>query len=85
MALSNELVRTLIAHRGDTMEAITRILNEYNSNQTPYNRLNGEDLLTAYKLTGLYRTPTETIYDKYRVWTPIYDDKIGLYRFGNHI
>ena len=85
MALSNELVRTLISHRGDTMEEITRILNEYNNNQTPYNRLNGEDILTAYKLTGLYRTPTEIICDTYGVLTPIYDDKIGIYRFGNHI
>ena len=85
MALSNELVRTLISHRGDTMEEITRILNEYNNNQTPYNRLNGEDILTAYKLTGLYRTPTEIICDTYGVWTPIYDDKIGIYRFSNHI
>lgn len=67
------------------MEEVTRILNEYNSNQTLYNRLNGEDILKAYKLTGLYRTPTETIYDTYGVWTPIYNNKIGIYRFGNHI
>lgn len=85
MALSNALVHTLIAHRGDNMEAITRILNEYNSKQAPYDRLNGEDILKAYKLTGLYRTPTETICDTYGIWTPIYDDKIGIYRFGNHI
>ena len=85
MTLSNELVQTLIAHKGDNMEVITRILNEYNSKQAPYDRLNGEDILKAYKLTGLYRTPTETIWDTYRVWTPIYDTKIGIYRFCNHI
>lgn len=85
MTLSNELVQTLIAHRGDNREAITHILNEYNSKQAPYDRLNGEDILKAYKLTGLYRNPTETIWDTYRVWTPIYDIKIGRYRFCNHI
>ena len=57
MALSNELVHTLIAHRGEDMETITHILNEYNSNQTLYNRLNGEDTLNAYKLAGIYHNP----------------------------
>lgn len=79
MALTQALINTLKAHKGDTMAVITSILNEYNSNQKPYNRLHGEDLLNAYKITGKYRTPTEIIHDN------IYDDKIGRYRFGNHI
>lgn len=57
MALSNELVHTLIAHKGDNMEVITHILNEYNSNQTLYNRLSGEDILNGYKLAGICHNP----------------------------
>lgn len=79
MALSSELVHRLIAHRGNNIEVITHILNEYNRKQIPYNQLNGEDILNAYKLTGIYCNPINIIHGK------VHDDKIGLYRFGNHI
>lgn len=66
MPLSKELLSVLIAHKGDNIETIAGILNKYDRKQSLYNRLNGEDILNAYKLTGVCSTPDNTVVGYYK-------------------
>lgn len=80
MALTNQLINEIKAHAHD-QQAIIGILNRYNTEQKPYNRLHGEDILNAYRIGGIYVKPSHII------GGAIYEDQPQHLRtrFYNHI